>query len=177
MTDEHLLIIDGAYLYKSADSKFDYIEFIETLQDITKKEFTDKHYFNSIGVGDAKKKQNIFNSWLSKTPPNGPGFTTNISNLKLFRVNCHSCGENINKFVQKGVDSAIVLTVMKAVLSGNVKSITICAGDVYFVDLLKEIINNNIILNIVGFRKSLSPEIVKFGRVILIDEFADEIAK
>lgn len=180
-----LWLIDGSYIYKAgrtfqkenpsyAKKGIDY----KKLKDCLCKEFQidvlDGWYFNST-PDPATDGQNAYHSWLKTTEPKGPGIRVKLYDLKEKEITCRDCGKTFSIKVQKGVDVGIATTALR--LFGRYDAIILSAGDGDFEDFIRYIVeDNDKKLYIVGFDKSISPDLQQFSSMnYLLNEHYDDI--
>ncbi|MGN0721497.1 MAG: NYN domain-containing protein [Anaerovoracaceae bacterium] len=180
-----LWLIDGSYIYKAGKSfqnenpkyKKNGLDY-KKLKDCLRKEFNietlDSWYFNST-PDPATDSQNAYHSWLKTTEPKGPNIRVKLYDLKEKTIECKNCGKTFSIKVQKGVDVGIATTALR--LFERYDALILSAGDGDFEDFIRYIVeDNDKLLYIVGFDKSISPDLQQFSTAnYLLNEHYDKI--
>lgn len=169
-------ISDGAYLFKSAPGRFDYLKLKSELEKAIGAPFAEGYYFNAQSA--ASPAQDSFNKWLKCAPPIGPQMILKLYSLKNVRVYCPHCGAEHEKEIQKGVDVGIVTMMMKLATQNRYDQIALCAGDGDLTDAVEYIKQMNKRFCLVGFKDSASPDLQCFAdQVVWLEDIWDRIRK
>lgn len=179
-----LWLIDGSYIYKagktflSENAKYgkksvDYKKLKGCIINAFGIDSLDSWYFNST-PDPATDGQNNFHSWLKTAEPKGPNIRVKLYDLKTKNIICPECKNNISIKVQKGVDVGIATVALR--LFERYDAIILSAGDGDFEDFIRYIVeDNDKKLYIVGFDKSISPDLQQFssGNYLLNEHYND----
>ena len=167
---KRIWIIDGSYLYKSTPERFDYLRLKNELQTILGITFTESYYFNSR-MPRSTPAQLSFNKWLQTAEPIGPQLIVKLFDVKRIFSRCNECQQQSERYIQKGVDVGIVTQIFKLLKRSQVERLTLCAGDSDFSSALEALNENNIQIDIAGFRETMATELQQWGNVVWVDDF------
>lgn len=173
---KRIWIIDGSYLYKSTPERFDYLRLKNELQTILGITFTESYYFNSR-MPRSTSAQLSFNKWLQTAEPIGPQLIVKLFDVKRIFSRCNECQQQSERYIQKGVDVGIVTQIFKLLKRSQVERLTLCAGDSDFSSALEALNENNIQIDIAGFRETMATELQQWGNVVWVDDFWGKIKK
>jgi uncharacterized LabA/DUF88 family protein len=165
-------IIDAAYLFESAKAfgvAGDVCRLKTFLEKHCKVSFTESHYVTGV-PHECRAQYKSFLSWLSKPAPKGPGFIIHPYNLRRRTHRCQDCHSSQTRWVQKSVDVAIAMQLVKAAQSHE--HIILLAGDADFipaVQYVKNIAGKKV--TVVAFSGCVSGELLKLAdKVVLLDK-------
>ena len=173
--EKNVWIVDGAYLFKSAPGRFDYLLLKKELEKQVGGHFMESYYFNSQGNNPAPSQES-FNKWLKSAAPLGPKMIVRTYPLKQVTTRCAHCGETNERQVQKGVDVGIVTQLFK--LEKRMDRLILCAGDGDFADAVETLASMGKDIILAAFRDTCSPDLQCFAnRLVWLDSVWDNIRK
>ncbi len=176
MNKKNIWVIDGAYLYKSTPGRFDYLLLKRELQLHLGITFGESYYFNSR-VHAPTPAQMSFNKWLQTADPSGPQLIVKLMETKRIVTTCNECGRPSERYIQKGVDVAIVTQVFKLLQRQHLQRLTFCAGDSDFNSALEAVNDHGIPIDIVGFKDTMASDLQQWGNVVWLDNIWPKIEK
>lgn len=173
---KNVWMIDGSYLYKSTPGRFDYLLLKRELQQHLGLSFGESYYFNSR-VQSATPAQMSFNKWLQTADPTGPQLIVKLLETKRIVTYCNECGQQSERFIQKGVDVAIVTQIFKLLQRQHLQRLIFCAGDSDFSSALEAVNDQGIPIDIVGFKDTMASDLQQWGNVVWLDDIWPKIEK
>ena len=173
--EKNIWMVDGAYLFKSAPGRFDYLLLKRELEKQVGSAFMESYYFNSQGANLAPAQES-FNKWLKSAAPLGPKMIVRTYSLKQVTTRCAQCGETGERQVQKGVDVGIVTQLFK--MEKRMDRLIFCAGDGDFADAMETLASMGKEIVLAAFRDTCSPDLQCFAsRLIWLDELWEKFRK
>jgi nijmegen breakage syndrome protein 1 len=173
--EKTIWLIDGAYLMKAAQGRFDYLKLKTELENLNGGEFKEIYYLNSES-DSVIAQQDSFHNWLKSAPPVGPKMRVKLYGLKETSVKCE-CGKIATKQVQKGVDVGIATLMIKLASQNQYDRLVLSAGDGDFedaIDYIKSELHKEVW--IAGFNKSVSADLQSYAsKVVWLDQIWDKI--
>ena len=196
---KRLWIIDAAYMLRACKSlgtgyKFDYLKLRAKLEEtgrIWRAYYLNSvNYLNSIVDYQAERSES-FHYWLELAPPDGPGMSVRLYDLKSTRVNrafCVECGTEVgltcpggnghqlNRLQQKGVDVGIATLALK--LHQDYDTLLLSSGDGDLLDAVEFLRECDKQIELVVFRSGVSRELQSQAHLVhWLDDFKDDIRK
>ncbi|MCY4543540.1 MAG: NYN domain-containing protein [Rhodobacteraceae bacterium] len=190
---KRLWLIDAAYLLRASKSLghdywFDYLKLRTKLE--TSGPIWKAYYLNSVANFPSDKTEG-FHNWLCKDPPDGPGLTIKLYNLKTARADqayCVECGKQINltcadgqghilqREQQKGVDVGIATLALKH--RNDYDTLLLSSGDGDLLDAIDFLKETGKQIQLAVFRSGVSRELqLRAHQVHWLDDLKDDICK
>lgn len=158
------LFIDAGYIEETAKEEnfaVDYIKFVQVLETQLQCSFEERWYFTSAPEDKILKT-------LRSPAPNGPHFI--VKNHDLKKTTCKRCHKD--QQIQRGVDVAITVQILKASYQNLCDRIVFVTGDGDFEECIrvsKEECKKE--FTIVGFNNlSIHSSITQYAKVLYLDE-------
>lgn len=171
-------IIDAAYLFKAAPSKFDYLKLKSELEKKNESAFFESYYLNST-PNPPTDAQDGFHTWIKSGPPRGPKMRVQLYKLKDLHCDCPHCGKEFDRPVQKGVDVGIATLIIKLAIQQKYERLILSAGDGDFEDAIQYVKDEHKKeIWIAGFDGSVSVDLQSYAdQTIWLGEFWNVVAK
>ena len=118
-----------------------------------------------------------FNKWLQTADPSGPQLIVKLMDTKRIMTYCNECGQQSERYIQKGVDVAIVTQVFKLLQRQSLQRLIFCAGDSDFNSALEAVNDQGVPIDIVGFKDTMASDLQQWGNVVWLDDLWPKIEK
>jgi len=169
-------INDGAYLFKAAPERFDYLRLKHELENGAGARFTESYYFGAQSAPSAG--QDSFNKWLRCAPPIGPKMILKLYSLKAMRVTCPNCKGEYDKYTQKGVDVGIVTVMLQLAAQNRYDQLVLTSGDGDFANAVEYIKQMGKSFCLAGFKDSVSPDLQCYADTMMwLDDLWEKVRK
>ena len=169
-------INDGAYLFKAAPERFDYLKLKHELEKGAGATFAESYYFGAQSV--VSSAQDSFNKWLKCAPPIGPKMVLKLSSLKNTHLDCPHCGVGYDKLTQKGVDVGIVTMMLQLAAQNRYDQLVLTSGDGDFANAVEYVKQLGKSFCLAGFKDSVSPDLQCFADTMMwLDDIWENVKK
>ncbi len=169
-------INDGAYLFKAAPERFDYLKLKHELEKGAGATFAECYYFGAQSMSTSA--QDSFNKWLKCAPPIGPKMILKLSPLKNMHMDCPHCGVGYERQMQKGVDVGIVTMMLQLAARNRYDQLVLTSGDGDFANAVEYVKQLGKSFCLAGFKDSVSPDLQCFADTMLwLDELWEKVRK
>lgn len=175
MKTEAAWVIDAAYANLASRAvalNLDMLKLKRLLEEKVngKKPLKEGLYLNSVAPEHQTESLNRFHTYLKSA--DGPQLKVELYGFKKQAHVCPCCKNSSYRSVQKGVDVAIAMRIIR--LAEKYRQVILLAGDADFLDAIryvKEKLNTNIV--IAGFRGSISADLQSYAdEVVWLDDYA-----
>ncbi len=169
-------INDGAYLFKAAPGRLDYLKLKHELEKGAGAPFAESYFFGAQAMPTAG--QDSFHKWLKCAPPIGPKMVLKLYSLKNTHMSCPHCGAGYEKQTQKGVDVGIVTMMLQLAAQDRYDQLVLTAGDGDFANAVEYIKQMGKSFCLAGFKDSASPDLQCFADSMMwLDDLWENVRK
>ncbi len=169
-------INDGAYLFRAAPGRFDYLKLKHELEHGAGSSFSESYYFGAQASPTAA--QDSFHKWIKCAPPIGPKMVLKLYSLKSTRLDCPHCGVEHEKYTQKGVDVGVVTMMLQLAAQNRYDQLVLTSGDGDFVNAVEYVKQLGKSFCLAGFKDSVSPDLQCFAdTMIWLDDVWEKVRR